>query len=68
MKILYISKNDGTDIRIDKECRTLQKLNHEVVFLGWDRNPLDEKFNILNSIEKVIYLKSAEFGSNKGPV
>ncbi|MEE9338407.1 MAG: hypothetical protein V3U87_10025 [Methylococcaceae bacterium] len=65
MKILYISKNDGTDIRIDKECRTLQKLNHEVVFLGWDRNPLDEKFNILNSIEKVIYLKSAEFGSNK---
>ena len=36
-KILYRSKNDGTDIRIGKECKSLVAAGHQVLFVGWDR-------------------------------
>src|SRR5438046_3635468 len=39
MKILYLTRNDGTDYRGTKICNSLVKLGHEVVNVGWDRTP-----------------------------
>ncbi len=39
MKILYLSRNDGTDYRGAKICNSLVKLGHTVVNVGWDRTP-----------------------------
>jgi len=39
MKILYLSRNDGTDYRGAKMCNSLVRLGHRVVNVGWDRTP-----------------------------
>jgi len=47
MKILYISRNDGTDYRGAKMCNSLVKLGHQVVNVGWDRTPDKRKELVL---------------------
>ena len=38
-KIAIILANDGSDVRIGKVCRSLCRLNKEIHFIGWDREP-----------------------------
>ncbi len=35
-QVVYLSRNDGSDMRISKEVRTLTELDLEVIFVGWD--------------------------------
>lgn len=39
MRIALVYGNDGSDVRIAKNCGTLSRLGHEVHFIGWDRRP-----------------------------
>jgi len=42
-RIVLISPNDGTDVRIGKVCRSLSKMGFDIHFVGWDRRPGIEK-------------------------
>ena len=65
-KILYLSKNDGTDIRIGKECKTLVDAGYEVCFLGWNRNPEspgDKKRDLLPGVKMKVWERAAGYES-----
>ena len=63
MKILYVTRSDGTHPRNSKVCNSLLKLGHEVAFLGWDRKPETEKKTELDPrIRQFIYRRKASFG------
>lgn len=34
--LVYLSRNDGTDMRISKECRSLAAMGFDVTFVGWE--------------------------------
>jgi glycosyltransferase involved in cell wall biosynthesis len=38
MKVLYVGRLDGADLRVALMCNSLQSFGHEVVFVGWDRD------------------------------
>lgn len=42
-RIVLISGNDGTDVRIGKVCRSLSKMGFDLHYIGWDRRPESEK-------------------------
>ncbi len=54
-KILFISSNDGTDMRIFKEVKTLSR-KFEIHFVGVDQNNLANSF-VKDFCEKEIYIK-----------
>ncbi len=63
MKILYLSRNDGTDMRVTKMCNSLAKFGHEVVFVGWDRRPDTPKTILLHpAIKQRIFAKESDIG------
>ncbi|HVV71903.1 MAG TPA: glycosyltransferase, partial [Verrucomicrobiae bacterium] len=65
MKICYLTRDDGTEIRGLKMCSSLVDLGHEVVYVGWDRTP--EKRKDLNHRPEVklrILQLAGEFGKN----
>ena len=35
LRIVYVARNDGTDMRVSKECNSLLKFGHDVHFVGW---------------------------------
>lgn len=39
MKVAVVAATDGTDVRISKICRSLQRLGCGVHLIGWDRRP-----------------------------
>lgn len=51
MKIVYLTRDDGTDSRGVKICNSLARADHQVVFVGWDRTP--EKTKHLNYVPEV---------------
>jgi glycosyltransferase involved in cell wall biosynthesis len=60
MKVLYLSKNNGTDQRVTKMCNSLAALGHEVVFVGWDRDPATEKtLHLAPSVKRCIYTRAS---------
>jgi glycosyltransferase involved in cell wall biosynthesis len=60
MKVLYLSKNDGTDMRVTKMCNSLAALGHEVVLVGWDRDPTKQKtLHLHESVKLRIYSKAS---------
>jgi glycosyltransferase involved in cell wall biosynthesis len=61
MKVLYISKNDGTDMRVTKMCNSLAAHGHEVVFVGWDRDPDAEKnLHLHSSVKRCIFTRASK--------
>ena len=54
VKVLYASRNDGTDTRISKECNSLLAAGYQVVFVGWDRNPGVVKSNPMPDVDKEV--------------
>jgi glycosyltransferase involved in cell wall biosynthesis len=64
LKLLYLSRSDGTDTRISKECKSLKRHGHDVLFLGWDRNPDKNKPDPMPGIKKHIYVTAAQQGKS----
>ena len=63
MRVLYLSRNDGTDMRVSKMCNSLARLGHEVYFVGWDRTPNASKKVLLDdSVQLCVYKKESEIG------
>lgn len=62
-RVLYVTRNDGTDTRMSKECMSLLDSDYDVIFLGWDRSPDGQKPDPIPNIEKYIYVKPAGFRS-----
>ena len=63
MKILYISRNDGTDGRIAKTCNSLHRMGHQVTFVGWNRTPGENRGILLDpGIDTRIYACESAFG------
>lgn len=36
-RIVYVARNDGTDMRVSKECNSLLRAGYEVHFVGWGK-------------------------------
>lgn len=62
-KVLYVTRNDGTDTRMSKECNSLSARGYSVTFLGWDRSPHGQKSNPIPDIEKCILTYASGFRS-----
>lgn len=62
-KVLYISRNDGTDVRVNKECRSLKQAGYELVFAGCKRWKQDNADSFLCDIEShIIEFPVTKFG------
>jgi glycosyltransferase involved in cell wall biosynthesis len=48
MKIAFIARNDGNDMRQEKICNSLVRLGHEVIFVGWNREPGVKRASLLD--------------------
>jgi glycosyltransferase involved in cell wall biosynthesis len=48
MKIAFIARNDGNDMRQEKICNSLCRLGHEVIFVGWNREPGVRRASLLD--------------------
>ena len=65
MKIVYLTRGDGTDPRALKMCNSLAKLGHEVVFVGWDRTPEARKdLHFARDVKLRILMHAGVFGEN----
>lgn len=65
MKILYLTRDDGTDVRGVKICNSLARAGHEVVFVGWDRTPGKKKdLNFAREVRLRILARQGAFGKN----
>ena len=53
-RIVIISPNDGSDVRIGKVCRSLSAKDYGVHFIGWDRRPNVKKSIELGAVTKHI--------------
>ncbi|NJN15526.1 MAG: glycosyltransferase family 4 protein [Oscillochloris sp.] len=63
MKVAFLARNDGTDYRQGKICNSLHALGHEVIYIGWDREPDSAKKPILHpDIRCFIFRHQAGFG------
>ena len=63
MKVLYLSRNDGTDMRMAKTCNSLHRMGHQVTFVGWDRTPGEDRRSILDpGIPTRIFVRQAGYG------
>jgi len=63
MKIAFLARNDGTDTRQGKICNSLHALGHELLYIGWDREPDAPKAPILDpAIPRAIFRWKASFG------
>ena len=61
-KVVYIHRQDGTDMRLSKQCNSLQKAGYDVTFLGWERFEYDEKPDPMPTVEKRLFQKKAGAG------
>ena len=59
-RILYVSRNDGSDTRITKECKTLASHGYEVILLGWNRKPDQIISDPMPHILKEIYVRDVK--------
>lgn len=63
MKIAFIARNDGSDMRQAKICNSLVRLGHEVIYIGWNREPGKQRKNILDPrIQRYVFEWNAGFG------
>src|ERR1051326_7553753 len=65
MKILYLARDEGTEIRGVKTCNSLVKLGHQVVFVGWDRIPGKKKdLTFLPEVKVRVLVREGVFAKN----
>lgn len=62
-KVLYVSKNDGTDTRMSKQCNSLAFANYDIAMLGWDRAPQRQKSNPIRGVRQIILRYKASYRS-----
>lgn len=63
MKIAFIARNDGSDMRQAKICNSLCNLGHEVIYIGWNREPGKQRTMILDPrIRRYVFEWQAGFG------
>lgn len=62
-KVLYVTRNDGTDTRMSKECNSLRSQGYTVSFVGWDRSPDRQKSDPIPDIEKYVFTYASGFRS-----
>jgi glycosyltransferase involved in cell wall biosynthesis len=63
MKVAFIARNDGTDMRQTKICNSLCRLGHEVMYIGWNREPEKQRALQLDErIQRRVFTWSAGFG------
>jgi glycosyltransferase involved in cell wall biosynthesis len=62
-KVLFLARNDGTDMRQTKVCNSLCRLGFNVTYVGWNRQPGQQKPDAMDpAIEKRIFDWPAGFG------
>lgn len=65
MRIIYLTRNDGTDVRCAKMCNSLATFGHDVTFVGWDRTPEKRKdINLLPTVARRILLHPGKHAQN----
>jgi len=65
MKICYLTRDDGTEIRALKMCNSLVNLGHNVVYVGWDRTPDKKKaLNHRPEVKLRILRRAGTLGTN----
>lgn len=65
MKIAYIARLDGADLRVALTCNSLASFGHDVVFLGWDREPGKSKQLLLSAaVRQRTYRKAGVYGGS----
>jgi len=65
MKIIYLTRDDGTQNRGVKICNSLVKLGYQVVYVGWDRTPEKKKDLELDpQVRLRILLRAGVFAKN----
>ena len=63
LRIAYVARQDGTDIRICKEIRSLEAAGFEVALVGWDRSPNAESTNPgYSEMTRFLYRKATGYG------
>jgi glycosyltransferase involved in cell wall biosynthesis len=63
MRVAFIARNDGTDVRQTKICNSLYQLGHEVAYVGWDRTPGAPKaLNLDPRVRRFVFERKAGFG------
>ena len=63
MKVAFIARNDGTDVRQTKICNSLCDLGYQVAYIGWDRQPGNQKPVVLDPrIQRYVFEWPAAFG------
>lgn len=62
MRVAYVGRQDGTDMRISKECNSLLQAGHDVTFLGWDRAPGEVRPDPMPDVSKRLYKRAVRYG------
>lgn len=63
MKIVYVARMDGADLRVALTCNSLASFGHDVVFVGWDREPGKAKTILLSpAVRQSTYAQAGGYG------
>jgi hypothetical protein len=62
VKIAYVARQDGTDMRISKECNSLLAAGHDVTLIGWDRTPGQQRPDPMPDVPRRLLRREASFG------
>jgi glycosyltransferase involved in cell wall biosynthesis len=60
MKVLYVCRLDGADLRAALMCNSLQAVGHEVVFVGWDRDGGRKKVLLNESVKQRVLVTDGD--------
>jgi len=63
MKVLYVCRLDGADLRAALMCNSLQAVGHDVVFVGWDRDGGRKKVLLNPSIRQRVLVTDGDHGT-----
>lgn len=63
MKVLYVGRLDGADLRAALMCNSLQSFGHEVVFVGWDKNGGKKKTLLNPKVKQCVLMTDGTKGA-----
>jgi len=65
MRVVFLARSDGTDVRQTKICNSLCKFGYDVTYIGWNREPgRNGPVNLDPRIPRYVFKWQAGFGDN----
>lgn len=64
-RVVYVARNDGTDMRVSKECNSLLEAGYDVHFVGWKGDDDVERPDPMPDVPKHLFVSRG--GGPRGP-